>query len=300
MFEDTKLIAGYISKQKNRNADKFVGMVRAARVNTDNIVGDYDPNDFDGDGNYNAESKSMSMLAINHNKETYNIELWDYYVEDFVNTVYLYGDKSFKLDKDTTLTFAAQYAQQNNVGDKVAGDVNTWFYGLKTQVSFDSGITTFLSWNEVKYDERTYAGGTIFVRWGTPQMFNSFQVQDSETAGTKSLGCGIQFELGKMGLVPNTVIRFRYADYNMPDNLSQVFAAQDRTETTFDLRYSFTKNDGFGIFTEMEGLSVQFRVAYDDYETDYDYDAYVARHGVSYNDVKDDFVDVRLYVDYMF
>jgi hypothetical protein len=302
MFEDTKLIAGYISKQKNRNADEFVGMVRAARVNTDNIAGDYDPNDFDGYGNYNAESKSMSMLAINHNKETYNIELWDYYVEDFVNTVYLYGDKSFKLDKDTTLTFAAQYAQQNNIGDNVAGDVNTWFYGLKTQVSFDSGITTFLSWNEVKYDERTYAGGTIFVRWGTPQMFNSFQVQDSETAGTKSLGCGIQFELGKMGLVPNTVIRFRYADYNMPDNISQEFAAQDRTETTFDLRYSFTKNDGFGIFTEMEGLSVQFRVAYDDYKTDYNYAKYMNRfpNTSHIHEVTDDFVDVRLYVDYMF
>ena len=309
MLDDTKFIMGYISKQKNRNSEDFVGMVRAARVKESNIAGynknpalnkgNYDPNDYKN-GEYDGDRKTMGMFGINHKQDNYTLEAWDYYVEDFVNTVYLYGDYSFKVDADRTLTFAAQYGQQNNIGDNVAGDVNTWFYGLKTQLSIDSGITVFAAWNEVKYDERTYDGGTIFVRWGTPQMFNSFQVQDSETAGTKSIGGGIQFELGKMGIVPNTVIRFRYADYNMPDNISQTFAAQDRTETTFDLRYSFEKNDGFGIFTEMDGLSIQFRVAYDDYKTDYDYDAFRSRGHTIEDEVHDDFWDYRLYIDYMF
>jgi len=306
MLDNTKVIFGYINKQKNRNSEDFIGMVRAARVNVENTVGltqsekdKYYKNVTDDQG-YKGDEKSMAMLGLNYNQDNYNLEAWDYYVEDFVNTIYLYGDYSVKLDSDTTLTFAGQYGQQNNIGDNIAGDINSWFYGAKVQLSLDTGVTMFTSWNEVKYDERTYDGGTIFVRWGTPQMFNSFQVQDSETAGTKSIGGGIQFELGKMGIVPNTVIRFRYADYNMPDNISQYYAAQDRSETTFDLRYSFEKNDGFGIFTEMDGLSIQFRVAYDDYKTDYDYDAFKARHGHEFNEVTDDFWDYRLYIDYMF
>jgi hypothetical protein len=298
MIKDTKVILGYITKQKNRNSDTFIGMARAARIKKGDISdgSDYDASNFNSNGDYSGDEKAMSMLGITYSKNNFNVEAWDYHVDDFVNTIYLYTDYTFDINKDLALTFAAQYANQQDVGDNIAGDVDTWFYGLKTQAAFKNGITVFAAYNEVSYNENSYDGGTIFVRWGTPQMFNSFQVQDSELAGTKSIGGGVQFELGKLGIVPNTVIRFRYADYNMPDSVGDVYAAQDRSEATFDLRYSFTKNDGFGIFTEMKGLSIQFRIAYDNYETGYDY----AAHGVHADEVVDDFVDTRLYIDYMF
>jgi len=263
------------------------------------IRGSFNNLDFTN-GSYSGSDKSMPMLGAIYKKDAITLEAWDYYVEDFVNTVYLYGDYTFKPSADLALSAAFQYASQKDVGDSVAGNVNTWFYGLKVQVSHDSGITYFIAYNEVKYDENSYDGGSIFVRWGTPQMFNSFQVQDSELAGVKSYGTGLQFELGKMGIVSNTVIRFRYADYNYPDKLNQRDARQDRTESTFDLRYSFTKNDGFGIFTQMDGLSLQFRVAYDDYKTNYDFDEYSSIHNYAFDSVTDDFVDWRLYVDYVF
>jgi len=308
-----------ITRLKDRNSEDFEGMVRSARVQTGCsgagidpltgmcvgggkalIRGSYDPINYLDGGNYSGDEKSMTMLGAIYKQDAISIEVWDYYVQDFVNTAYLYTDYTIKPTKDLALTFAGQFASQNNVGDNVAGDINTWFYGLKAQASIDSGMTFFTAYNEVKYDESSYDGGTIFVRWGTPQMFNSFQVQDSELAGTKSYGVGAQFELGKMGLVPNTVIRFRYADYNMPDSLTQTDARQDRSETTFDLRYSFTKNDGFGIFTQMDGLSLQFRAAYDDYDTDYAFEQYAVIHNYDFKSVTDDFWDVRLYIDYIF
>jgi len=303
MIDNLQVNLAYITKQKDRNAEDFEDMVRAARVNSGNARG-LSQSDLDKyyNGNastgYNGDNKGMAMLGGIYKMDNASIEVWDYYVEDFVNTIYLYTDYTFKLNQDTGLTFAGQYAQQNAVGNEVAGDVNTWFYGLKAQVSHDTGITYFAAFNEVKYDEGSYDGGTIFVRWGTPQMFNSFQVQDSELAGTKSLGAGLQFELGKMGLVPNTVIRFRYADYNLPDNPNQLDIAQDRTESTFDLRYAFGQNDGFGIFTQLDGLSLQFRVAYDDFKTDYDISQYSNPNNITA--ITDDFWDTRIYLDYVF
>jgi hypothetical protein len=264
------------------------------------IRGDYNPNHYDPNGEYIGEKKAMYMLGSTLKKETFTLEAWDYYVEDFINTLYLYGDYKYHLNKDLALSLAGQYAKQDNIGDHVAGDVDSWFYGLKAQIAWESGTTLFFSHNQVAYNENSYDGGTIFVRWGTPQMFNSFQVQDSELAGTKSYGVGVQFELGHLGLVPNTVIRFRHAYYNMPDDISDYFAAQDRSETTFDLRYSFSKNDGFGIFSEMQGLSIQFRIAYNDFETDYNFQEYQDEHGFSFEKVTKDFVDTRLYIDYMF
>jgi hypothetical protein len=303
ILKDTKFVFAYIDSQKNRNAEDFVGMVRAARVKESSngrqlIRGDYNPADFNTE--YQGEEKAMYMFGTTLNKDSFSLELWDYYVEDFVNTIYLYGDYKYRVNKDLSLSLAGQYAKQDNVGEHVAGNVDSWFYGVKAQAAWKSGTTLFLSHNQVAYNENSYDGGTIFVRWGTPQMFNSFQVQDSELAGTKSYGIGMQFELGHMGIIPNTVIRFRYGYYDMPDNLLDYYAAQDRSETTFDLRYSFTKNDGFGIFTEMKGLSVQFRIAYNDFKTDYDFEQYRQNHGFSFDEVTKNFVDSRVYIDYLF
>ena len=314
--EDLQINFAYIDSQKDRNAEAFEDMVRSARVKTGcalNSLGNcsttgskqltrgaINVNDFDASGNYTGSDKSMLMLGTTYKLDGLSLEAWDYYVNDFVNTLYLYTDYSFALNAASSLTFAGQFASQNNIGNAVAGDVDTWFYGLKAQYAHNNGITLFTAFNEVSYNEDSYDGGTIFVRWGTPQMFNSYQVQDSELAGTKSVGVGAQFELGKMKIVPHTVIRFRYGYYNMPDSINQIDARQDRSEVTFDLRYSFLKNDGFGIFTTMDGFSLQFRIAYDDYRTDYDFTAYQNEHGYDFKSVTNDFIDARIYLDYVF
>ncbi len=304
-IDGLKLNFAYITGQKDRNSDEFNGMVRSARVQLGaeenlNIRGDYNSYDFDASGNYSGESKDMPMVGATYKYSNGQIDAWDYYAMDFVNTLYLYGDYHLYPSDNIKITLAGQYGNQQSVGDSVAGDVDTWFYGLKAQATLDKGMLFFIGYNEVSYNENSYDGGTLFVRWGTPQMFNSFQVQDSELAGTKSIGAGAQFDLGALGIVDSTVIRFRYAYYDMPDEIQMRDAAQDRSEATFDLRYSFTKDSGFGIFTQMDGLSIQFRVAYDDFKTDYNIEAYKELHGYNAYSVTSDFVDARLYIDYVF
>ncbi len=312
-IEGLKINAAYITGQKDRNGIEFQDMVRSARVKTGCVTGDpsctdkqiirgdFDPADFDAGGNYAGEDKEMPMVGAVYGQDNFSVEVWNYYVNDFANTLYLYGQYNFKASADWKMAFAAQYSNQQDVGDGVAGNVDTWFYGLKAEASSTNGMLFFLNYNEVSYNEDSYDGGSIFVRWGTPQMFNSFQVQDSELAGTKSIGMGAQFDLGALGLLDSTVIRFRYADYDLPDDLTMIDARQDRTEATFDLRYSFTKTSGFGIFTQMDGLSIQFRIAYDSFETDYDFEEYKKIHGYDgLHSATDDFVDARIYVDYVF
>jgi len=317
-IEGLKLNLAYITAQKDRNGIIFQDMVRSARVKTGcgvvdasgqcvesgkkmTIRGGYNPADYDSSGNYAGDDKEMPMLGVTYKQDNWGVDAWNYYVNDFVNTLYLYGQYNITVTDDWKVALAGQYANQQDVGGSVAGNVDTWFYGLKAEASSAQGMLFFLSYNEVSYNENSYDGGTLFVRWGTPQMFNSFQVQDSELAGTKSIGVGAQFDLGALGLLDSTVIRFRYADYDMPDELWMSDARQDRTEATFDLRYSFTKASGFGIFTQMDGLSIQLRLAYDDFKTDYDFNTYTAIHGYNALDsVTDNFVDARIYIDYVF
>lgn len=50
----------------------------------------------------------------------------------------------------------------------------------------------------------------------------------------------------------------------------------------------------------MEGLSLQFRLAYNNYETDYDYAEFQRLYGYEFESVTEDFVDARIYLDYHF
>ena len=292
-------------------------MVRAARVetgcgevnsegdciNTDDkklIRGNFNPADYNSDGKYSGDRKDMPLAGAIYTGDHFTVEAWDFYTEDLANTVYLYGQYRLSpFSNGYAISLAAQYGNQQDVGDSVAGEIDTWFYGFKFQLD-GPGLNFFGNYNEVEYNENSYDGGTIFVRWGTPQMFNSFQVQDSELAGTRSLGAGLQYDFGRQGILPGVVMRVRYGVYDLPDKLTQADARQDRTETTFDLRYSFTRDSGFGIFTQMDGLSLQFRLAYNDYETGYNLQAFKEIHGYEFDSITDDFFDARIYLDYNF
>ncbi len=303
-FNHFKLNFAYITKMKERNAEKFIDMAAASRLKEKApsgktlIRGDYDPTDYDSSG-YIGSEKEMSMAGLIYTNDTFSVEGWNYYINDFVNTLYLYGQYNITpVNSDSALSLSAQYANQQDVGGHIAGNIDTWFYGLKFQAAINR-TTFFIGYNEVDYNENSYDGGTIFVRWGSPQMFNSFQVQDSELAGTQSIGAGVQYRFSKNSIIPNVIMRLRYANYDMPNSLYKTDARQDRSEATFDLNYAFAKEANVG-GASLDGLSIQFRVAYNDYDTGYDFEAYKKIHGYDAESVTDDFMDTRLYLNYKF
>lgn len=299
------LHVGWIQKMKERNETSFVDMAEGARLQESRdgkllVRGAYNPDDFDEAGAYIGHGKTMALAGATLVRGPFSLEAWNYHVKDFVNSTYLYGDYRFELAAyPIVYTLAAQYTRQSDVGGHIAGSIDTWHWGVLARAESAASVL-FAGYNEVAYNEDSYDGGTLFVRWGTPQMFNSFQVQDSELAGTRSWGVGYQHDFGLNGRVRGLVMRWRYARYDLPDELYMTDARQDRNEATFDLRYAFAKDSGFGIFTKMQGLSLQFRLAYNNYRTDYDFEAYKAIHGYTFETATDDFWDARLYLEYRF
>jgi hypothetical protein len=295
---------GYIARMKERNDWRFIDMARGARLQSSNrgkqlIRGDYNPDHYDEAG-YTGPSKEMVMTAVLYGGDRITLEAWNYHVGDFVNSVYLHGRYRLRpVGSRLSWDIAAQYTRQWDVGSHIAGNIDTYHWGLRLGAS-SGALSGFAAYNKVDYNENSYDGGTLFVRWGTPQMFMSFQVQDAELAGAESLGAGLQYDFGARGILPGVVMRWRYGLYDLPDALTLTDARQDRREATFDLRYSFSRGSGFGIFTQMKGLSLQFRLALNNYRTDYDFEAYREIHGYDFESVTRDFYDARLYLDYRF
>jgi hypothetical protein len=57
---------------------------------------------------------------------------------------------------------------------------------------------------------------------------------------------------------------------------------------------------GATVYGAVPGLSIQFRLASNNYRTDYDFEAYRAIHGYDFETATKDFWDVRIYLDYRF
>ena len=62
------------------------------------------------------------------------ISLWDYYAWDIANMIYADIDYKFPVVKGTNLTLSAQYLQQSEVGDKLAGELNYSLMGAKAKM----------------------------------------------------------------------------------------------------------------------------------------------------------------------
>ena len=95
VFEGLGINVAYIMRMKERNATKFIDMAKGARLQeSDNgkqlIRGSYDQNDYDASG-YIGEKKEMAMLGLTYQKDAISLEAWNYYIKDFLNTMYLTG-----------------------------------------------------------------------------------------------------------------------------------------------------------------------------------------------------------------
>lgn len=126
--ENLSLNLGYIMRMKERNATRFIDMARGARVKVSSsgkelIRGEYDPLDYDEDG-YTGADKEMTMLGLEYQAEHLSIEGWSYYVEDFINALYLAGQYDINPSaRGVRFSIAAQYTQQWHVtgrGDALA------------------------------------------------------------------------------------------------------------------------------------------------------------------------------------
>lgn len=311
-FDNLQINLAYVEKMKERNAKHFKDMAYSSRirsgcggldqsgdcVNSGSkrlLRGDFDQNNYGNDGQYIGSKKALALAGFVYSTERLSLEFWDYYAEDLLNSLYLYGQYNLNStlnDTDYAYSIEAQYGNQQDAGDHIAGNIDTWYLGLKAVAKQNNGWGFFTSYNRVGYNEDSYNGGSIFIPWGSPQMFNSFQVQSSELAGVKSYGAGVEYDFARDGFMAGTYFRVRYGYYDMPNSLSDTDARQDRAEITFDAIYNFAGN--------LKGLKLWLRYAYNDYDTNYDYSAYEQIHGYEIDSVTDSFRDVRLYVDYRF
>ena len=202
--------AGYITKIKERNSDKFVWMSEDAGSTAERGV-------VVGGANY--AYKGFSIGAI------------DYYSEDIINIFYTEGKYTLPLKGPFGLGFAGQWAQQNSTGDDLLTGSNfaTNQFGVKGDASC-SGVLVTLAYTQ------TAKGADMQNPWGGYPGYTSVQVQDFNRAGETAFMTKVGYDFSRIGLQGVTAYALWVHGWNAL-NRTAGGSTFDQDEYDFDLQW---------------------------------------------------------------
>ena len=291
-YEKIILRAAIVSGVKTLVSTKYIDFVNASKnilrektIERNPIRGDYNPAYYDGNGNYIGPKKNLYLLSAVYNDKQSDLEFWNYYVADFVNFIYITGSYSFHTGSFSN-TLGIQFIKQDDVGEHVAGSIDTYNYGAKFSTIYDSFTFTY-AFNKTKYDENSLDGGTIIDMWGTNQIYCSLMYNGGDQGGTVSNLISVEYDFTSYDLS----ILLNVGKFDLPNKLTDIFADQDNYEYNLIVKYTPEWN---------RKLQFKIETAYIDFDTNYNFRAYEDLHGFNMLHAYDDILDLRFIVNYTF
>ena len=102
------------------------------------------------------------------------LQAWDYYAHDILNAVYLQGDYGFNLGA-TKLKASAQYINQSDTGDKLAGEVDGQYVGAKLGTTVGA-LSGYVAYSTTDSSNSATANGGVITPWGGIPAFTQGMV----------------------------------------------------------------------------------------------------------------------------
>ena len=285
------LRAAYVKGVKTFVATSYIGFVNASKVlvrdetvGRNPLRGDYNPADY-SNGTYIGPKKDLYLLSAVYHDKAFNFEFWDYYSDDFVNFIYATASYTFPMGNMLN-TIGTQFIKQDDVGSHVAGNIDTYLYGVMLTSTYNN-LTFTYAFNKTKYDENSLDGGSIIDMWGGSMIYNGLMYNGSDQGGTSSHAISLKYDYTAY----NLSVLLGVGIFNLPNNITDIFADQDNIEYDAIIHYTPKWN---------KKLHFSIKAAYIDFDTNYDFRAYEDYHGFDMLHAYDDILDMRFIVNYVF
>lgn len=216
---------------KERDADKFVSMTRAAGI----------------EGSDRALSTAAARYTFSNGA---NVAVVNHYGRDFMNIFYTETNSRIRARKGMGFQFSAQYANQRSIGDQLGGDFDTSFWGAKFAASRGGLLFTLA---------RTSTTNNAGIRndWGGDPSYISIIIENFNRAGEDAWLLGLSSDFSYFG--DNGFSAFiNYARGDTPDSGNNASPDQSELDLTFDYkpRMGLTKGLWFrlrGAFVDQDG-----------------------------------------------
>jgi len=212
------LTGGYGGGATNYNSGKFQDMgVAAIGKPTDGVT---------------------AVAAIYKGVPGLTLQLWDYYAHDILNAIYAQADYSWKciIDPSTTMTASAQYIGESEVGDKLAGKVDSSYWGAKLEAK-RGDLNLMFAYSTTGDTTGTTLNGSIISPWGGMPAFTQGMVTRHQfLASTDAYKLQASYNL-KSTVGQDITAAAYYASYDVGTK-SPYATNETTTEPGFDIIYN--------------------------------------------------------------
>ncbi|MCD6654374.1 MAG: OprD family porin [Sulfurovum sp.] len=166
------------------------------------------------------------------------LQAWDYYAHDILNALYLQADYGWDclLNSAVKMNASAQYIYESEVGDELAGDVNSNYFGAKLGAAYNA-LSGFVAFSTTGSDDATVTNGGIISPWGGMPAFTQGMVtRHMFFADTDAWKAAATYNLKDLGMP--LVATAYYTSYDIgADNTYQPGTAWEAEESGLDFSY---------------------------------------------------------------
>ncbi len=223
--------------------------------------------DQDADGNYvdNETDGVTALAAIYSGIEGLKLQAWDYIAWDILNAVYLQADYGWNclLSDSVKMKASAQYINESDIGDALAGSVSSDYFAAKLGASYAS-LSGYAAYSTTGTNTDSTMNGGIITPWGGMPAFTQGMVtRHMFFADTDTWKVAATYKLADLGL-KTTVY---YANFDIgAENSYKPDQAWTAKESGFDIQYDIAA---------VKGLNIRFRANYPrDFAPGLDWDEY--------------------------
>jgi len=245
----------YLEKFKQRTSDTFVNMQEHALGNkTEAITG--------------SKTGSVFMAGVDYKQDEYTLKVYDYYANDFLNTIYL--DVSYKTDvSNLQLTFSGQYINQKSIGNAdtnlkndltlAGGAINVNAFGAKVVAKL-SKSKFIVAYSNILRDEDSH--DSLVLPWdGTPLFANMITSNDLfQSLYGNALKADSIYIGGSQGIKLAYNQKFNLFGENLSTTISYLNTSNSRTgfhkaQRDYNIVLGYKANKAFSV--ALKGIWVQ-------------------------------------------
>ncbi|BCD61773.1 hypothetical protein NitYY0826_C0636 [Nitratiruptor sp. YY08-26] len=147
-----------------------------------------------------------------------SLQVWDYYAHDILNALYIQADYKIPLQGSIKPFIAAQYINEQEVGDELAGKVDSNYFAIKAGLVYGA-LSAYAAYSTTDDSTNAALNGGIITPWGGMPAFTQGMVTRHQFfADTDAWKVAAAYKWNNYGV--NLKTAFYYTSFDVGKNNS--------------------------------------------------------------------------------
>ncbi|MCW8821123.1 MAG: OprD family porin [Sulfurovum sp.] len=181
-IEDTTLIAAHVTRETvgtfgNIYGGGILGLSSGYGLGMNEALsGDFVNMGVVALGEGNHTDGVTAAAVIYKGIDGLTLQAWDYYAHDILNAIYIQADYGWNciLNDKIKMNASGQYINESEVGDALAGSVDTNYWSVKLGSSYDA-LSAYVAYSQTG-DSNSDTAGNVITPWGGMPAFTQGMV----------------------------------------------------------------------------------------------------------------------------